>query len=307
MSLRLTAAASLVALAALRPAVARAGDGVDLVRFMPEESTVVVVVDVASARDAALFKDGVARLGEIAPDAFSIAKESGLDPANAIDTIVFGGDTASGKERFAGVAEGKGVKLIADTVAKSPASKATRYHGVTYYTGGGAALAYIDKRLFFARPDYIEATIDLALGKAKNAAKSAKATTLRAVIAATDTRNDVWAAVVLPPEESASMKAQGIELTGISIAGSLSDALGLDVRILNATDASATAMLDQIQKAMPQVGPALGNIGLSAAAKSLQIDRDGLAVKLTMTLTRAEIDTLWALVKGSIPGLGGHP
>src|SRR5579862_2864117 len=241
MSLCLTAAASLVALVALRP-IARAGDGVDLVRFMPDDAAIVIVVDVAGARDSQLFKDGMASLGQLAADRFALAKAAGIDPATALDTIALSGNAAHGKNDFTAVAEGKQTKLIADTIAKDPKTTATKYHGVTYWTNGTGSYALVDKRLYLADPPSIERAIDLALGKVKSAAKSSKTATLRAVIAATDTRNDVWAAVVLPPEESASMKAQGIELTGISIAGSLSDSLGLDVRILNATDASAVAM-----------------------------------------------------------------
>ena len=63
-------------------------------------------------------------------------------------------------------------------------------------------------------------------------------------------------------------------------------------------------MLTQITNGLPQLVPALGNIGLTAAAKSLQVDRDGIAVRMSMTLTRAELVTLWTLVKGSLGGLG---
>jgi hypothetical protein len=307
MSLRLAVAAAAVSLVSLaRADVARAGDGVDLVRFMPEDAAIVMVVDVAGARDSDLFKDGLSSLVAMAPAGFALVEAAGIDPATALDTIAIGGNNANGNDDFAAVAEGRQAKTIVDLISKDPKSTAAKYHGVTYWTSGDGAIAFVDKRLYFARPAHIERTIDLALGKVKGAAKSAKAATLRAVIAATDTRNDVWAAMVMPADAAKSMKASGLEVTGVSLGASLSTTLGLEVKILNANDASAAAMLTQITNALPQLGPALGNIGLAAAAKSLQVDRDGLSVRMTITLTRAELVTLWTLVKGSLGGaLGG--
>jgi hypothetical protein len=306
MSSRLVAAAAVVSLVSLaRAGTARAGNGVDLVRFMPEDAAIVMVIDVAGARDSDLFKDGMQSLVAMAPAAFAIVQAAGLDPATALDTIAIGGNSIGGKDDFAAVCEGKQIKLLVDLVAKDPTMTATKYHGVTYWSSGTTgAVAVVDKRLLFSKPEHIERTIDLALGKLKSAAKSAKAATLRAVIAATDTRNDVWAAMVMPPDVNASMKASGMEITGVSLGASLSTTLGLEVKILNTSDASAQTMLAQITNGLPQLVPALGNIGLTAAAKSLQVDRDGVAVRMTMTLTRAELVTLWTLVKGSLGNLG---
>jgi hypothetical protein len=264
---------------------------------------IVMVVDVAGARDSDLFKDGLATITAASPSTFAVVQAAGVDPATAFDTIAISSTTASGKEDFAAVAEGKQVKLVADLLAKSPNTTAAAYHGVTYWKSGDAAAAIIDKRLYFAKATGIERSIDLALGKRKSAAKSAKAATLRAVIAATDTRHDVWAAMVLPPEVSASVRSSGIEMTGVSIGASLSTTLGLEVKILNANEASASTLATQINAALPQVLPALGNIGLSAAAKTLVIDHDGVAVRATMTLTRSELTTLWQLMKGTLGSL----
>lgn len=308
MSLRL---ATLVAAAAIAaPRLAHAGNGVDLMRFMPEDSSVYMVIDVSGARDSTLFKDGMAKLVSLAPSEFAIVQAAGLDPVNAIDTIAIGGralQTGHDSDDFVVVAEGKQVTRVAELFSKDPKAKPATYHGVTYWQNGEASLALIGKRIFLAKPGYIDRTIDLALGKSKTAARSPKGAPLRAVIATTDVRQDVWAAVVMPADAAAMAKAQGIELQGMSLGATMSSSLALEVKVVNATDASATALLNQINLALPQVTPALSSMGLAAAAKTLQIDKDGAAIRLAMTLTEGEIKTLAQLLQSTLGGmsLGG--
>lgn len=309
--LRLATLATLAAVTIAAPRLARAGDGVDLMRFMPEDSSVYLVIDVSGARDSALFKDGMAKLVSLAPSELAIVQAAGLDPVNAIDTIAIGGralQSGHDSDDFVVVAEGKQVTRVAELFAKDPKAKAATYHGVTYWQNGEASLALIGKRVFLAKPGYIDRTIDLALGKAKNAARSPKGAALRAVIATTDVRQDVWAAVVMPADAAAMAKAQGIELQGMSLGVTLSSSLALEVKVLNATDASATALLKQINLALPQVTPALSTMGLAAAAKTLQIDKDGAAIRLAITLTEGEIKTLAQLLQSTLGGLNlGSP
>jgi hypothetical protein len=238
-----------------------------------------------------------------APSGFAAVQAAGVDPATAVDTIAIGGKLTAGSDDYSVIAEGKQVQLIAELIAKDPNAKATKYHGVTYYGNADGSIALIAKRLIFAKPQHIERAIDLALGKLKNASKSPKAAALRGVIAATDTRHDVWAAMVAPPELVTMGKQQGFDLEGISLGASLSSSLAIEVKIVNGSDASATAMLDQLNKVLPQVVPALGNLGLQAAAKTLTIDKDGPVVRGAITLTQAELASLAGLLQSSLGGL----
>jgi hypothetical protein len=311
MSLRLSALALTAAAAATlaAPRAAHAGNGVDLVRFMPEDASIYMVVDVAGARDSDLFKKGMAKLVSLAPGGFATVQAAGLDPATAVDTIAFGGrgwEDGGNSDDFVAVAEGKQVQLIADLISRDPKSKATKYHGVTTWGSGDGAIALVKKRMFFAKPSHIERAIDLALGKIKGAAKSPKGASLRAVISATDTRHDLWAAMVMPASANAMAKAQGIELQGVSMGASLSTDLALELKIINTSEASATTMLKELEKALPQLTPMLGNMGLATAAKTLQIDKDGATVRLAMTITQDELKTLATFLGATLGGaLGG--
>jgi hypothetical protein len=288
------------AVCAWPPRSAHAGNGVDLVRYMPEDSTVMMVIDVSGARSSKLFELGMQKLVALAPSGFATVEAAGVDPATALDTIAIGGRIDGGKEDFSVVADGKQAQLIAALIAKAPEAKATTYHGVTYYGNADGSIALVGKKLVFAKPEHIERAIDLALGKLKNASKSPKAAALRAVIAATDTRHDVWAAVVIPPDLDATAKAQGLDLEGISLGASLSSSLSVELKVVNGTDASATTMLGQINLVLPQLGPALGNLGLGAAAKTLTVDKDGAIVRMAITLSEAELSTIAALVQSSL-------
>ena len=298
----LRSAAALLVVAALAAPV-HAGNGVDLVKYMPEDSSMVMVIDVAGARGSDLFKLGMQKLVSLAPAGFAAVQAAGVDPATAVDTIAIGGKLTTGSDDYSVIAEGKQVQLIADLIAKDPNAKATKYHGVTYYGNADGSIALIQKRLVFAKPQHIERAIDLALGKLKNASKSPKAAGLRAVIAATDTRHDVWAAMVAPPELIEMGKQQGLDLEGLSLGASLSSSLTVEIKIVNGSDAAATSMLDQLQKVLPQVTPALGNLGLSAAAKTLTVDKDGPIVRAAITLTQAELTTLAGLLQSSLGGM----
>jgi hypothetical protein len=280
--------------------IARAGNGVDLVRFVPEDASMYLVVDVAGARDSALFKQGLDKLVAMAPAGFAAVTSAGVDPATALDTIAVGGSgwDKGDSDDFVVIAEGRQAQKIIDLIAKQPDAKPTRYHGVTYFGDAKGAIAIVQKRLFFAKAGHIERAIDLALGKVKGAARSTKAAALRSVIAATDTRQDVWAAIVVPAAQAQTIKDAGIDVQGLSIGATLSADVALEAKVLTANDASATTLVTQASTAMPQLTQGLAGMGLASAAKSIQIDREGSTVRLAVTLTEHEIQLILNLAGG---------
>jgi len=300
-----TAIAATAAVAA--PTAARAGSGADLVKYMPEDATIVLVVDVAGARGSDLFKKAMNKLMASGAPGIDQMKASGIDPATAFDTLAVGGvgdlDHLD-PDGMVVVCEGAAVpKVVAEmSKAKAGAVKSEKYRGVKYWSAGDGAFAVIHKRLFIAKPANMHHAIDLAQGRGRNAARSAKAATLRAVIAATDTRHHVWAAAVLPPEASKEAKAAaGIEMKGVSFGATLSSSLRLEVRILVGDAASATKAVGLINTQLPAVTQQLGQMGLASAAKSVSVVADGATIKASVSLTEAEIKSLIAL----LGGLGG--
>jgi hypothetical protein len=170
----------------------------------------------------------------------------------------------------------------------------TTYHGVTYLSDKKGAIAAVDKHhLILARPDHIEAAIDVALGKRPSAAKSAAAQTLRDAVAATDTRHDVWMVMVPWDAVSAPLHGQGMDVTSLSIAAGISDALVLDASITCADAESARKLLAiALDKDKGMVVSGLQRLGLAGAIKTYEASRDGAVDHASTTLTQDDLGLL---------------
>jgi hypothetical protein len=265
---------------------ARAGDGAGLVKYMPSDIDLYMAIDVAGARGTPLFKDAMAAFAKAAPDKAAVMLAAGID-ADTIDTLV-AGDHVDDPKTFVAVVEGKAVDLMAAKMPKSKAYKPATYHGVTYWAAPTVAVAIVDHRLIYCRPELIEHALDVALGRQTSAAKAATAQPLRDAVAATDTRHDVWIAIVPPAKLVAKMHAKGVDVTSISIAASVSDVLAVEVVVQTPDeDAARKAFADPTG-----VVSALEHLGLTDAAKSYDARLDGPTVHLAVTFTEAELGKL---------------
>ena len=83
-SLAIAAAATALYMTA---APAHAGDGTNLVTMIPESTQIVLVFDMADARDSSLLQKGFDKLLAAKPDAKAKMAEIGIDPMKDIDTV----------------------------------------------------------------------------------------------------------------------------------------------------------------------------------------------------------------------------
>ncbi len=295
-------------------APARAGDGKDLLKFAPESSQIVLVFDVADARDSTLLQKGMTKLLDASPDAKAKLAELGLDPMKDVNTILFAGGGAKdlsdgGPKDMVIIVEGTGLK---DKLSKIPDAVKTAYQGVDIYTNKDTDAAFIGDRIFFAKKGKMKAEIDLVLGKGKgkgkNVAASKKAKALRDAIAATDTTADLWATILVPAKNQADMKKdQGMVAKTISMGINFTADLGLAMKLGTDAEASAGKLVGMVQAQLPQISQGAGAIGLTKAAKSLTVTQDGAAVKMALTLSEAELMSLVNLAKQFGGGMGGNP
>ena len=295
---------------------AHAGDGTDLLKFAPEASQMVLVFDVADARDSALLKKGMTKLLDASAEAKQKLAELGLDPMKDLDTILFAGSGSKdlsdgGPKEMVIIIEGR---LPKDKLAALPGATKTTYSGVDIYSHNDTDAAFIGDRLFFAKKGKMKAAIDVALnkgkGKGKNLAVSKKAKGLRDAIAATDTTADLWATVLVPSKNQTDMKKdQGMVAKTVSVGVNFTADLGLGLKVLTDADASAAKAVAMVQSQLPQVTQGAGAIGLTKAAKSLTIVQDGAAVKIGLTLSEAELMSLMNLAQqfDNIAGGGKNP
>ncbi|MBZ0232877.1 MAG: hypothetical protein K8M05_11155 [Deltaproteobacteria bacterium] len=286
-------------------APAHAGDGTNLLTYAPESSQIVMVFDVADARDSSLLQKGFDMLLAAKPEAKAKLDEIGIDPMKDIDTVMFAGvgqgDDLDDMKQLVIVAEGR---FPIDKIAGTPGVKKSTHAGVTYWSKDDTELALIKDRLVFAKKGQMKATIDVALnkgkGKGKSAAASKKAKALRDAIATTDTTADLWMTVLIPESAKKDMKQQGMSADTVALAFNFTADVQAALKIRTDSDATAANAVSMIQGQLAQVTQMASSMGLAKAAKSLLVSQDKAFVNVSLTLTQAELMAL-----ANLAGMGG--
>jgi hypothetical protein len=287
------------ALCAAGPAFA--GDGKNLIKMIPAESQIVMVFDVADARDSTLLQKGYTNLLAAKPDAKAKLAEIGLDPIKDIDTVLFAGTPKGGEfddmTEMVIIVEGR---IPAAKLALMPDAKATKYLGTTIYTKGDGDVAVLGDKLFFTRAGKMKAALDLASnkgkGKGRNAADSPKGKKLRDALGKTDTAADLWLTVLIPESAKADMKKQGMSADVVSVGVNFTADIAAGLKIVTDSEATAQKAVGLIQGQLAQVSQMAGTIGLAKAAKSLLVAQDKATVNLNFTLSEAELQSIMNLV-----------
>lgn len=283
-------------------APAHAGHGNDLLKFAPDTSQMVIVLDVADARSSTLLQKGYAALLAAQPDAKAKLAELGLDPLKDIDTVLMAGATGDqlgpdGVKNMVVIVEGR---LPKDRMAKIPDVKVSTYQGVAIYTTKDTEIALINNRAFFTKPGAMKGEVDLVLGKGKakgkSVAASSKAKALRDAIAATDTNAHIWASVLVPAKAAAPMGANMAPKT-VGFGLTLTADVAASVKVGMATADAAKQTVAMVQSSLAQVSQSMGTFGLAKAAKSLLVTQDGAFVNLSVTITEAELTSIMNLAK----------
>ncbi|HVK77630.1 MAG TPA: hypothetical protein VM734_30205 [Kofleriaceae bacterium] len=298
--------------AASAPAVA--GDGTHLTSLIPADTQMIMVFDVADARDSSLLQKGYQALLAAAPDAQQKLTELGLDPIKDIDTILFAG---GGVTEMSDMGDAKSKVLIIegrlpkDKLKTLPGAKKSTYAGVDIYSNDDTDAAFVGDRLFFTGKGKLKGVLDVALGKKKNAsvATSPKAKKLRDAIATTDTSADAWLTVLIPDKDKKEMAQNDLVADSIAAGANFTKDLGLLLRINSTSEDAAAKAVGMIQGSLGQATSTLGTIGLGKAAKSIQVSQDKASIKMAITLTEAELDSLLSLagVGGGAPAPASSP
>jgi len=284
-------------------APAAAGDGTNLTGMIADDTQMLMVFDVADARDSSLLQKGYQTILAATPDAKDKLDELGVDLFADIDTVLVAG---GGVKDFDGFDNARTMTLIVE--GRLPRDKvlargrAKAYRGVDLVSDGDTEMAFIGDRLFLTKKGKGKAMIDVALGKGKgkgkNAGASAKAKKLRAALANTDTTADVWITVLVPDKNKKQMAKDGMVFDSISGGASFDKDVALHVRLESGSEAAAQKLVGLIQAQLGQVTGVFDQIGLGKAGRSLTVVQDQSAVKIAMRLTEAEIKTLMSTVGG---------
>lgn len=296
-----------VMFAAATPALA--GDGTNLYPMISADTQILVVFDVADARDSTLLQKGFQKMLDTQPDARAKLAEIGIDPMKDIDTLAFAG---GGVKNFDDMDDSKSMVIVIegrmqkDKLDKITGAVKSAYKGVTVYSKEDTDAAFIGDRLFFTKKGKMKAQIDLAQGRAKgkSIAGSAKAKALKTALASTDTTADLWMVVLVPEENKKDMSTAGVIANSVSAGINFTADMAIALRVDSNSEDGAQKAVDMIQGSLGQVTAPMGQMGLAKAAKSIRVSRDKAAIKMAITLTEAEINSLIAMA-GMFGGGGG--
>jgi hypothetical protein len=274
----------LVAVIATR---AEAGRGTGSLRYLPDDTSIVIVSDVARSRGSAIFKKLFKLAREQQPALEALATAQPVE--RLVDTVVLG---ATPDKVGVIVLEGRIDKLVAE--AKKQATKTETHGSVTYWVTADGEVAVIDKKLVFTSPGAMTATIDRAKDK-----KAKGPTAVRTIIAATQPNVAVFGGVVL----DASMKEQlskslGAEPQWAAFSFGMAQKLTLDARLKFADEtAAATAAKTVNDQLTPERRGQLEVFVGKEFADSVTVDQQQSFARFAASMTADEVEKVVAVAK----------
>ena len=305
--LAVAAATAAAAVLVAAPGTARAGDGGALVRYLPERTAEVIVLDISHARTGASVDKLVAELRAHSPRWAAVAS-GGVKLDEAIDMLV-AGTTADGEAQARHtvmVVDGRvGVLLAGLTTDRS---RATKHAGVTIWSIEGGEAAIVDHHLVLTNAGDMVPTIDRAHRRAA-AGPQASVTSLdliRAILAATaGTGADVWGGTILDARDRQFM-AQNLEGEPIWVAFAIAVSVraSLDLRLAVDDEPTARAVETSLQRLLvgadAQVHPMLQTWIGPEFADSIAIQHERAEVRVTAAMSGDEAEQLAHLLENKL-------
>lgn len=287
---------------------ARAGNGTNLTKFLPDTTQAMVVMDVSSAKTSKLLKESFQKMLDSKPDAQAKMAEIGIDPMKDIDTIAF---AMGGADQLSTMKDGDMVVIVEgrlpkDKMGKMAGSTKTTYKGVDIWSKDDGEGAIIDGRLFFTKKGHLAAEIDLVKSGKSSLATSARGKAMRDALTDASTTSHVWMTVLIPKKDRDQMSAASIAAESFSLSFDFSADVKAAIRIATASAANAQSSLKMFTMVLPQAKQAMGGIGLSAAASTITVAQDKAAVVASIKVTAAEIRSLVAMAS-SMAGIASPP
>ncbi len=274
---------ALFALVAMGSRPARAGSGASLFKYLPEDVEVIGAVNLAKSRNTPLFRKGLELAVKEMGDDWAKMKAAKLDPAKDVDTALFGAKTVDGSVRFTVVFEGK-LAGFESELRKVPS---TPQQGVDVWSFGDTSLLFVDKKLIVCSQELVAAVVETAKGKRGNVKASKKAKALRAAVAVTDLRGDVWAAA-LGKELSTSLPVSG-SLAWMSLSMATSKGVAVEAKAATDSEATAAGLVAWTTEQLPMAKQLMSSQGFAAAADSIEVKNTGSVAGVTVVLTDGEM------------------
>lgn len=267
---------------------AEAGRGTGSLKYLPDDTNVVAVADVARARGSQIFKKlfKLARDQNATLDALATAQPV----EKLIDTIVIGANSA--KSEAVIVLEGRIDKLLVE--AKKNATKTDTHEGVTYWTTADGEFTVVDKKLVFASAGTITSVIDRAKNKKAKGPGSA-----RTLLAATTSNAAVVGGVLIDSSMREQFnKSLGAEPQWAAFSFAMAQKLTLEAKLKFADETAAAAAAKTVNDQLtPERRGQLEAFVGKEFADSVTVDQLQTFARISATLSAEEVEKVVAFAK----------
>jgi hypothetical protein len=285
------------------PAPAHAGKPPAVLSSLPDDTTVLAGVDVKKAIKAPIMSGAIEMLKQKAADRIDGLKAMGFDLEKDVTKLyvaIIGASLADADNARLKVlvAEGK-FKIDPDKLG----AETKTHQGVTYYTVKDSDFAVISKRLYVVSDGKMPDLLDVVKGKAKNAAKSPAAASLRTALGSITTTTAGWMVATVSEVDRKTFGATAEDMEWFAISGGLrADAVDVVVKVgLTSADA-ATKLADAASGQLAMAKQGMPSIGLGDFANSLTIGAKGTTLSVTASVTKAEMATIAGMASMFSPG-----
>jgi hypothetical protein len=266
---------------------ADAGRGAASLKYLPDDTNIVIVGDVARARGSQMFK----KLFQLARDnnATLDTLASAQPVEKQIDTMVIG---ANATKQAVIVLEGRIDKLLVE--GKKASTKSEKHAGITYWVTPDGELAVLDKKLVFTSAGLMPALIDRAKDK-----KAKGPGPVRTIMAATAANTAVFGGALLDAEAKSELKSSlGSEPQWATFSFAMAQKLTVDARLKFADDAAAASATKTINDQLtPERRGQLESFVGKEFSDSVTVDQQQSFARVAATLTSDELDKVIAFVK----------
>jgi len=285
------------------PAPAQAGKPPAVLSSLPDDTTVLASVDVKKAVKAPIMAGAMEMLRQKAADRIEGLKAMGFDLEKDVTKLyvaIIGASLADADNARLKVmvAEGK-FKIDPDKLG----AETKTHQGVTYYTAKESDFAVINKRLYVVSDGKMPDLLDVVKGKAKNAAKSPAAASLRTALGSITTTTAGWMVATVSEVDRKTFGATAEDMEWFAISGGLrTDAVDVIIRVgLTSADA-ATKLADAASGQLAAAKQGMPAVGLGDFANSLTIAAKGTTLSVTASVTKAEMATIAGMASMFAPG-----
>lgn len=297
------AVALLVALLGLLRAEAHAGDGMHLLRILPESTSLVATWNMARSRRGpagTMLIDSVAKNPRLGDEIQTLHVRAGIDWKRDVDTAVLGlvGDFAR-SGRFVLVVEGRfdRNKLIA-AARQGKGFVARQHQGITYYQTGKVEVAVLDGHWVIVGKGGMTRVIEVFQGKGASVERNR---VLMTMLRSGDLTKDMWSAFIVPERVREEIAAEaGGSTVHQGMASVDFEDFDKQVRArvrLGMSSRAAVIALGTMLRIKGSQDQTIQAMGLAKAVLTMTVSRKDNNLDLTIKPVRADVKKLGQFVR----------